>query len=87
MLHATTSAQMLLLVSKEDVQQLTCVLMHVCQARFPLIARVNSAENDSTNGSASQPGGPNRFLLPANYSGPGHALLVRLGHWTFVSPK
>ena len=39
------------------------------QARFPLIARLASAQGDATNGTAAQPGGPNRHLLQANYTG------------------
>lgn len=39
------------------------------QARFPLIARVASAQGDAANGTATQPGGPNRYLLQANYTG------------------
>lgn len=37
------------------------------QARYLLIARVASTEDDATN--ATQPGGPDRFLLQANYTG------------------
>ena len=46
--------------------------MHVMlsmQARYPLIARVSSTGGDATNGTATQPGGPERFLLQANYTG------------------
>ena len=39
------------------------------QARFPLIARVASNGTDAANGTATEPGGPNRFLLQANYTG------------------
>ena len=37
------------------------------QAHYPLIQRVESAE--VANGTATQAGGPNRYLLPANYTG------------------
>ena len=39
------------------------------QARYPLISRVGSSKSDATNGTATQAGGPNRFLLQANYTG------------------
>ena len=39
------------------------------QARFPLIARVASTGTDAANGTATQAGGPDRFLLQANYTG------------------
>ena len=39
------------------------------QARYPLIARVASTKDDATNGTATQPGGPERYLLQANYTG------------------
>ena len=37
------------------------------QAHYPLIQRVESAE--VANGTATQAGGPNRYLLQANYTG------------------
>ena len=39
------------------------------QARYPLIQRVAAATSDAANGTAIQAGGPDRYLLQANYTG------------------
>ncbi len=52
--------------------------MHM-QAHYPLIQRVAAAETDATNGTATQAGGPNRYLLQANYTGAAlHILQLQL---------
>ena len=38
------------------------------QARYPLIQRVAPSVADALNGTAMQAGGPNRYLLKANYT-------------------
>ncbi len=43
------------------------------QAHYPLIQRVESAE--VANGTATQAGGPNRYLLQANYTGASRPML------------
>ncbi len=39
------------------------------QARYPLIQKVAPSVADAVNGTAMQAGGPNRYLLKANYTG------------------
>ena len=39
------------------------------QAHYPLIQRVASSASDAANGTATQAGGANRYLLQANYTG------------------
>ena len=39
------------------------------QARYPLIQRVAAAASDAANGTATQAGGPDRYLLQANFTG------------------
>ena len=39
------------------------------QAHYALIQRVAASPTDAANGTATQPGGPFRYLLQANYTG------------------
>ena len=39
------------------------------QAHYTLIQRVAPSATDAANGTATQPGGPFRYLLQANYTG------------------
>lgn len=47
--------------------------MHSCcvqwQAHYPLIQRVEASAQDAANGTATQAGGPYRYLLQANTTG------------------
>jgi len=46
------------------------------QARYPLIQRVAPSVADAVNGTAMQAGGPNRYLLQANYTGEALSLVM-----------
>ncbi len=50
------------------------------QAHYPLIQRVASAATDAANGTATQAGGPYRYLLQANYTGAFHIYVSWYSH-------
>ena len=59
-------------------------ISYCMQAHYPLIQRVSSSSSDAANGTATQPGGPNRCLLQANYTGIANASYQKHDVSTFL---